>query len=271
MAWVTQTSYLHYRPKSPRIVWIRTSRNQGATWGAAVQLSTPGSRADFPVIAASGNAAWVVWTGGGSGDIQMASTTNQGVHWTTKTIGTTLAGRGTPEGYQGFPAVGASGGNVMAAWFAGPGGKQVAVVSNAGGTDWTTPPAPIPLTPQSPYDGVHYPVVRGADDGLSTHVAVAYATATGIGTRTYDGASLSAPTTVAGPWTATSTYTGGYGAAAVPFGADDVAVTWSGCRRVAALTHACRPSMKKARIDLLERESTNGGTAWTPIFRLSAG
>jgi hypothetical protein len=269
VAWVTQTSYLHYRPKAPRILWIRTSRNQGATWGAAVQLSTPGSRADFPVIAASGNRAWVVWTGSGSGSILMASTTNKGVHWTTQTIGTTLAGRGSPEGYQGFPAIGASGANVMAAWFVGPAGKQVAVVSNANGSDWTTPPTPIALTPQSPDDGVHYPVVRGADDGASTHVAVAYATATGIQTRTYDGSSLSAPTVVAGPWSATSTYTGGYGAAAIPFGTNDVAVAWSGCRRVKALTHSCRPTMKKARIDLLERESTNGGATWTRIFRIS--
>lgn len=271
VAWVTQTSYLHYRPKSPRTVWIRASSNQGATWGAAHAVSTPGSRADFPVIAASDDAAWVVWTGAGSGSILMASTTTNGAHWTAPAIiGTTTSGKGSPEGYQGFPAIGASGANVMAAWILGPAGKQVAVVSHTLADDWSSPPTPIPLTPQSPNDGVHYPVVRGADDGESDHVAVAYATATGIQTRTYDGSSLGQPAVVAGPWTRTSTYAGGYGAAAIPFGADDVAVVWSGCRRVAALMSPCRPSRKQARIDLMERESTDGGTRWTPVFRLSA-
>jgi len=271
VAWVTQTSYLHYRPKAPRIVWVRASTDQGVTWGAAHAISTPGSRADFPVIAASGNSAWVVWTGAGSGSILMASTSTKGTNWMApESLGTTLSGAGSPEGYQGFPAIGASGSNVVAAWFVGRAGKQVAVVSHMSASDWTSPPPEVPLTPQSPNDGIHYPVVRGADDAASQDVAVAYATSTGIETRTYGGSTLSPPSTpVAGPWTGTSTYTGGYGASAIPFGTDGVAVVWSGCRRIPALTNSCRPSLRAARIDLLERESTNGGTAWTPIFRAS--
>ena len=270
VAWVTQTSYLHYRAKAPRRLWIRASGNQGSTWGKARALNPPGTRADYPVIAASGDDAWVMWTAATSGDIRMASSIDGGAHWSVRTIGTTTSGAGSAEGFHGYPAMGASGTNVMAAWFAGPAGKQVALVSHIGATDWSSSSVPTPLTPASPNDGVHYPVVRGADDGVTNDVAVAYTTTSGIDVRLYDGASLGASQTVAGPWVAGSAYAGGYGAAAMPFATGDVAVVWSGCRRAKGGRNPCRPNVKSSRIDLLERETTNAGTVWSARLRLAA-
>jgi hypothetical protein len=272
VAWVTQGSYLHYHPGAPRIVWLRVSRNQGATWTAPVRLSTAGSRADYPVVAASGTHAWVVWTAAMSGQIRMAHTADVGAHWSTRTIGATTSGAGTPEGHRGYPAIGASGPAVMAAWFAGPGGKVLALVSDQHATEWNGSSVPTTLTPGSPNDGAHYPVVRGGAQGATNRVAVAYTTRSGIAARVYDGSGSSPgpALTVAGPWTGGSTYAGGYGASAIPFGSDGLAVVWSGCRRVASLPHACHANASKARIDLLERESANGGGTWSAVVKLGA-
>ncbi len=270
VAWVTQRSYLHYRANAPRRLWIRWSGDQGATWGPTRSLNPPGGRVDYPVIAASGNDAWVVWTAAGTGDIQMASTSDGGAHWTATTIGTTTSGAGSREGFHAYPAVGASDTDVVAAWFAGPAGKQVALVSSNSAADWTSGSVPTTLTSASPNDGVHYPVVRGADDGSSNKVAVAYSTASGIAVRIYGGASLGPPLPVAGPWSPTSTYEGGYGAAAVPFGTGHVAIVWSGCRHVKRGRNPCRPSVPSSRIDLLERETANGGASWSARVRLAA-
>ncbi len=49
VAWVSQASYLHYRPSADRVVWIRSSNDEGDTWRASVRLSFTRSRADFPV------------------------------------------------------------------------------------------------------------------------------------------------------------------------------------------------------------------------------
>lgn len=267
VAWVTQTSYLRYRPKAPRRVWIRVGSQQGGSWSAPVALSGVTTRADYPVVAASGSAVWVVWTAADTGAIRMATSADAGDSWTTTTIGTTTSGRGSSEGFVGYPAIGASGSNVLAAWFAAPGGRQVALTSSTGGNDWGAMPSPTRISGASPNDGNRYPVVRGADDGVSDRVAVGYTTATGVAARVFDGATLSGRVDVDGPWPVSANgrrWAGAYGATIAPFGADGLAAVYAVCRSRPGVKDPClRPDAKGARIDALYRESGDAGATWS--------
>lgn len=265
VAWVSQSSYLRYRHSDPRVVWIRASGDEGESWGPAIRLSYSRSRADFPVIAASGSSAWVVWTNADSGLIRMASSVNDGLAWTRTTIGTTTSGRGSSEGYRGLPAVGASGANVVALWFDTPGGRQVALTSDRSGTDWSTASTPVELVDASPNGWLRYPSARGAEDGLSSRVAVAYLTASRLETRVFDGTTLAAAQPVDGPWPHQAlghSYTTAYGPAVAPAGTDGLTVAWAACRQVAGLTHTCGTD-PRTRIDLLQRVSGDGGATWS--------
>jgi hypothetical protein len=266
VAWVSRSSYLKYRPRAPRRVWIRVGRQQGSAWAAPLALTGAASRADYPVVAAAGDAVWVVWTASNSGAIRMASSPDAGSTWTTVTLGRTTSGGGSAEGYAGFPAIGASGTNLVAAWFANRAGKQVALTSSVGGGDWTATSAPETIAGPSPNDGNRYPVVRGAGDGLSDRVAVGYTTATGVAVRVYDGVTLSDEVPVEGPWPVWSNgrrWTGGYGAAAQPFGTDGLAIAYAACRPRRGADDPCRPSAKNARIDAVYRESPDAGVTWS--------
>jgi hypothetical protein len=266
VTWVTQRSYQNYRPKAPRRVWIRVGNQQGVSWSAPLALSGTTTRADYPVVAASGDAVWVLWTSADTGAIRMASSPDAGGSWTTTTIGTTSSGRGSAEGFAGYPAIGASGTNLVAAWFATNAGRQVALTSSSGGTDWTSSSTPAQISGGSPNDGNRYPVARGADDGASNRVAVGYTTATGVAVRVFDGATLSAELAVDGPWPVSSSgqrWSGAYGAAAAPFGTDGVAVAYAACRSRPGVKDPCRPNAKSARIDTLYRESPNAGSSWS--------
>jgi hypothetical protein len=266
VAWVTQTSYLKYRPRAPRRVWIRVGRQQGSSWAAPLALTGAHGRADYPVVAAAGDAVWVVWTAADSGAIRMASSPDAGATWTTVTIGHTVAGRGTAEGYAGFPAIGAAGTNVVAAWFANRAGKQVALTSSTGGDDWSAASPTTPISGTSPNDGNRYPVVRGASDGMSDRVAIGYTTATGVATRVFDGAALSGQVLVDGPWPVHANgrrWAGAYGVAAQPFGTDGLAVAYAACRPRKGADDPCRPNAKGARIDTVYRESPDAGATWS--------
>jgi hypothetical protein len=266
VTWVTQRSYLKYRPKAPRRVWIRVGSQQGGSWSAPKALTGATTHADYPVVAASGNAVWVVWTAGDTGAIRMAYSPDAGDSWSTTTIGTTTSGRGSPEGYAGYPAIGASGTNVVAAWFATPAGRQVALTSSVGGSDWGASPTPTPITGASPNDGNRYPLVRGADDGVSDRVAVGYTTADGVAVRVYGGGALSGERTLDGPWPSSAgglRWAGAYGASAIPFGGDGLAVAYAACRSQQGVKDPCRPNARNARIDVLYRESTDDGANWT--------
>jgi len=272
VAWVSQTSYLRYRPSAPRVLWIRSSSNEGGSWRAPVALSFVGARVDYPVIAASGAAAWVVWTNADSGLIRMASTIDAGLDWTTTTIGTTTSGQGSSEGYRGLPAIGASGSNVAALWFANPTGRQVALTSDAAATDWSSSSTPAELVPTSPNGWLRYPTARGAEDGQSSRVVIAYLTSTHLETRVWDGTTLAAAQPVDGPWPRQAighTYVGAYGPAVAPSGSHDLTMAWSACRKVSGLVNGCATNRRGARIDLLERVSTDEGVNWSPRVALA--
>jgi hypothetical protein len=272
VAWVTRRSYLHPKPSAARVLWVRSSTDEGDSWGTPVRLTAIGGRVDFPVIAASGARAWVVWTNANTGAIRMATSDDDGATWSTRDIGTTTAGGSSPAGYRGFPAVGASGTDALAAWVADDAGRVVALGSNVAGTDWSSSSSPTELQSSGPHGGNDYPAVRGADDGGSANVAVAYAISDGIEARLFDGTTLGPALDVAGPWPATAggrRYDDGYGPAVAPFGAQGLAVAWAACRHRAALRDPCAPGSLRTRIDALERESPDAGATWSAIARVA--
>lgn len=268
-SYVTQRSYLHYRPAAPRVLWARVSLDQGLTWHAPVRLSPPKGRVDYPRVAIGGGRLFAVWTQADSGDIRLATSDDRGHHWSKTGIGSTTSRSGTGEGFDGLPDIGVSGADVAVAWFATDNGVQQAVTSSINGDDLATA-TPVALSGPSPNDGQHYPAVGGAATAGDPRVAIAYSTNTALELRTFDGATLSAPSTVF-TWKAVVGgvgYLDGYGPAVVPFGTSQVAVAVAGCRRN---PHAqpCRPLARGARIDVLSRLSADDGATWGNALRLT--
>jgi hypothetical protein len=94
-----------------RDVFIRTSTNDGATWGAKVNLSLNGKAGDAH-LAASGNNVYVVYTdsGSGRGDIFFRRSTDGGATWKP---GVNLSNNFAQSN---SPDVAASGSNVYVVW-----------------------------------------------------------------------------------------------------------------------------------------------------------
>src|SRR5206468_6941167 len=138
-------------PTSQRVVWVRRSTDGGASWGTPTRLSSIHGHVDFPILSASGSDAWLTWTNRNSGEIRLATTTDDGSTWTARTIGTTSWGANTTAGFRGFPAVGASGGNVVVAWIANESGRVAALTSNLGGSEWGPSSTPTELLGSGPY------------------------------------------------------------------------------------------------------------------------
>jgi hypothetical protein len=270
-SYVTQRSYLRYRPRDPRVLFVRVSTDAGTSWRRPIRLSIRGGRVDYPRVAIGDGRLFAVWTAAGSGDIRVAWSDDLGRHWTKSTVGTTTSTPfGNAEGFAGLPDVGASGDNVAVAWFANDMGRQEAVVSSAGGNDFVGQP-PTLLTAKGPNRGQHYPAVGGADDPSDPRVAIAYTTAGTLAVVTYDGATLSVPTDVFN-WTESVggvNYVGGYGPAVVPFGTTKLAVAIAGCRRNTQGNAPCAPLAPGSRIDVLYRTSTDDGATWETPRRLT--
>lgn len=269
-SYVTQKSYLHYRPRAPRVLWIRVSLDQGRTWHKPVRISAHTGRVDYPRVAVGGGRMFAVWTQSDSGSIRVATSDDRGHHWSASTIGTTSSRSSTGEGFRGLPDIGVSGDDVAVAWFSTDGGAQEAVTSNTGGDDLATA-TPVALTGASPNDGQHYPAVAGAAASGDPRVALAYSTSAGVELRIFDGSTLSAPSTVFA-WKEVvggSGYLDGYGPAVLPFGTSQVAVAVAGCRRNPR-AQPCRPLARGARIDLLYRHSADDGGTWEAAERLTS-
>jgi hypothetical protein len=268
-AYVTQRSYLHYRPRAPRVLWIRVSLDQGRTWHKPVRVSAHTGRVDYPRVAIGGGRLFAVWTQADSGSIRLATSDDRGHHWSTATIGSTTSKSSTGEGFRGLPDIGVSGDNVAVAWFATGGGTQDVVTSNTNGDDLATA-TPAALTGPSPNDGQHYPAVAGAVRSGDPRVAIAYSTNAGLDVRVFDGSTLSAAMNVF-TWRAVVGgvgYLEGYGPAVLPFGTSQIAVAVAGCRRNAN-AQPCRPVARGARIDILYRHSADDGGTWDGAVRLT--
>jgi hypothetical protein len=268
-SYVTQRSYLHYRPTAPRVLWARVSLDQGRTWHSPVRLSSSRGRVDYPRVAIGGGRLFAVWTQADSGTIRLAKSDDRGHHWSTTGIASTTSRSGTGEGFRGLPDIGVSGDDVAVAWVATDNGVQETVTSNAGGDDLAMA-TPVALTGPSPNDGQHYPAVGGAAASGDPRVAVAYTTNTGMELRIFDGSTLSAPSTVF-TWKAVVGGTGyldGYGPAVLPFGTSQISVAIAGCRRNPR-AQPCRPLARGARIDVLYRHSADDAATWDGPMRLA--
>jgi hypothetical protein len=270
-SWVTQRSYSRYRPGAPRVLWVRVSRNQGKTWGAAKRLSPINGRVDYPRVAIGGGRLFAVWTFANNGAIRFAHSDDNGEHWAMSTVAqTTSTPFGPGEGYAGLPDVGASGPNVAVAWIATDTGVQRVLTSAVGGDDLVGA-APVQLTGPSPNDRQHYPAVGGAADPADPRVAIAYSTRTTLELRSYDGVTLGAASTVF-TWQTTiagTRFDGGYGPAVLPLDPARIAVAVSGCRHNTLALHPCDPFAAGARIDVLYVETPDGGATWEAPVRLT--
>ena len=270
-SWVAQRRYLRYRPGAPRVLWVRVSRNQGRTWGAAKRLTATNGRVDYPRVAVGNGRLFVTWTSADTGGIRIAHSDDDGGHWAKATIAqTTSTPFGAGEGYAGLPDVGASGANVALAWIATDTGIQQALTSATGGDDLAGS-TPVPLSGRSPNDRQHYPAVGGAADPADPRVAIAYSTRTGLELRTYDGVTLGAPSTVF-TWQTTIAgvrFDDGYGPAVLPLDPSRIAVAVAGCRRNLLTSRPCDPFATGARIDVLYVETPDGGTTWETPVRLT--
>ena len=180
-----------------------------------------------------------MWTNADNGAIRLATSSNGGKRWTTKTVGTTTASPDRGEGLAGYPTVGASGDNVTVSWFADDGGRQLAKSSSTRGTDLSAASPAETLTGSSPSDGFHYAVARGASDGVTNDVAIAYTTDGGIAARVFDGVLALGPETqvIAGSWPTqirVAPTPARPGPSSQPFGAAHAAA-FSACRDTAQL------------------------------------
>ncbi len=269
VGWVTQTRYVHFRPRAPRAFWVRVTRNEGDTWGKPIRLSPPKGRVDYPRLAASGRHLYAVWTDANSGAIRLARSADAGRTWVRRSIGTTTMGAATVTGFAGLPDVGASGALVGIGWIADAAGRQVALTSDADATDLGATSTPVELTPASPHPDLRYPAVGGSADAATPRVAFAYATPGGIGVRVLDTRRLG-DETVAATWgfTAGGTiYTDGYGPAVLPSGNSALLLAVAACRRNARLSNDCA-APAGARVDVVFAESSDGRT-WPAPQRLT--
>lgn len=262
--WVTQTKVTGYQPGARRAFWVRRSRDQGKHWGAPIRLSAAKGRVDYPRVALAGGRAFAVWTDAKTGNIRLATSTDGGAHWSTKTIGSTNAHAGRPrEGRSGLPDLGASGQNLAITWYTNDQGRQVVLTSANGGADLDAGSTPIVLANTSPPNGIRYAGAAGASDEASNRVAVAYSTSSGIETRVWDGVSLGPGSTVVSwPLAADGqTYASGYGPAVLPSGSDDLMVAFAGCR-ARPIGNPCDTFDRAARVDIVVVTSNDDGGDW---------
>jgi hypothetical protein len=267
-AWVTERSYLHYRPSDPRVVWVRASHDGGRRWRRTVALSSGRGRVDHPRVAAGGGRLFAVWTNADTGAIRFARSLDGGATWADRrSIGATTARRnGNAEGFAGLPDVGVSGDRVVVAWVSDAAGQTLALTSSDGGA--TFDPSPTILTPASPPGG--YPAVGGAAIAGDPRIAIAYASEDGLQTLVVDGLGASHPNDV-DLWpivVAGVRYVDGYGPAVLPTAPDTLVLAVAACR-ARGLADPCDTSDPQARIDVLLAVSGDDGRTWSSITRLT--
>jgi hypothetical protein len=272
VGWVTQTSYLHYRPTARRSFWIRVSTDHGATWRAPHQVTPFDGRVDYPRLAVQGHEIFAVWTNANTGEIRFAITNDLGATWSKRTVGTTSStSDGSRAGFAGLPDVGVSGTNVALVWFADQKGQQQVALSSTGGTDLTSSTPSTTLVGSSPNDGQRYAAAAGSAIPGDPRVAVAFTTQSKVLVRVWDGVTLGPELAVASfPTTAVGVlYTAGYGPAVLPTGSDGLSVAFAACRRRSNVADPCDPTDPGTRIDVLVRESPDGGATWGSFRRLA--
>ncbi len=237
VTWVTQTKVARYSGTAPRVLYVRTNTNHGAStsWKTAIRLTGTTGRVDYPTIAATGSDVHVAWTDAVAGTIKVATSRNAGTTWTTRSIGT--ATTLTTDGRSGVPSVAAFGATVAVVWIADPAGTIKGRVSLDHGTTWG-PLETVGVTPL----GFASVAVRG------TRIAVAWSTLDDVVVRQRLAGTWGAPMAIASL---------APGADPVPYAPmvvlqdpDRIGVAWS-----EELDAASRSNLRWT-------ESTDGGATW---------
>jgi hypothetical protein len=237
----------NYDPFAPRQVRVRVNADHGSStaWLANKTINATG-RAGLPTAAAAGAYGYVAFTDADSGDIVVASNTGANTEdagWVTQTVGTT-ARINEEDGYEGNPAIAATGSLVLVAWIAADGGTLKTKISTDHGVTW--PDTALTLS-------------RSAMNGLSAaahgdRLAVAWGTSSRIRVRVFDDAW--GPTRRVAAFGKTRKYRVGLWPVVALAGTSRVAVAWSACTR-----NSCVASSTEGK-DVRWRESGTNGASW---------
>jgi hypothetical protein len=253
-AWTRLTSAgPDYVPTHSRTIQFRSSADHGVHWTSKVfALSTTTGRVDRPSIAASGSYVYVVWTDSNTGAIRLATSSNYGATFTTRSIGSTSVALADHSGRWGMPAVAAYGSNVgvtwLASWNSAAGyGALAARVSTNKGSTWS---ARTLDTNSRDRAAVAASGNRIAFSWVDTGAARLQIWQSGV-FQAQRMASSSA-------FSSTNTFKAGYGPAVALVGTSGVSVGWAGCRNI-----NCYGISPATGVDVLWRESTNNGSSWT--------
>ncbi len=93
-------------------VYVRVSKDNGATWGGKIKVSTSGTNFDpYPQIAVLGSNAYITWYDQGTSDIFLRRSTDNGTTWKA------IANISNNAGESFYPQVAVSGSNVYVTWY----------------------------------------------------------------------------------------------------------------------------------------------------------
>jgi hypothetical protein len=238
VAWNSTT----FQPGSPEYVRVRVNTSHGASdkWRSRVNLTASG-RVDRPVIAASGDNAYVIYTEQTSGEIRFHRSTDRGVTWSAaETVG--AANLGSTDAYA-FPVVAATGSKVVIAWSTDS--AIVARVSTNGGASFG-----------APFDAAASTSIDISLAARSGRVALAWIE-DGVGgwVKELSGSSFGSARKFVS-FSPTATYKNGYSPSVALYGTSRTGVAWSACTR-----SDCNAS-STAGVNILWRESTDKGATW---------
>lgn len=240
VGYVTQTKWVHYSHKAPRVLYVRTNTSYGSgDWKTAKRLTPLTGRVDYPSMAAYGKNVYVAYTNASTGTVKVAISRDRGTTWTTTALGSTT--NALNDGITGAPSVSAYGSLVVVAWTADANGTIRAKVSDDKGVTWSS--ATLAATAEGW-------ATTGAASG---RLSVAWAVDGGLTVRTWRPSAWESEVAVAPPGEL-DTYAWHLTPAIALQGSGQTGIAWSGCR------FDCDSS--NPGLEILWSESTDGGATF---------
>jgi hypothetical protein len=240
---VTQTSYV-IDPAQPRVAYVRSQVS--GTWGSPVKLTSGTGRVDYPILSASGDNVYVVYTNSNNGAVTMRRSTNAGATFPGSIkLGTTTRDDG--EGLAAWPIACATGTNSAAVWLKGDGTIKLSVSENSG-TSYTT------KTINSVNAGGNEQGWASCD-ATGTRIGITWNENDGVYYAEYDTATdtFTTPRTNIFPFSG-SGYAASYSGTVALFGTGTVGIAAPLC-----VQDGCDYTSNTTQIDLRWLESTNNG------------
>ena len=136
VGWVRLKKVVNYSPTAARVLYVRANTGTGASakWKSTHRLTSLSGRVGYPVIAAAGSSAYIVWTNSVTGAIRVAISHDRGATWLMSTLGSTTLS--SSDGFDGYPSIAASGDRVTMAWTANGDGAVKTRTSTTSGGSW---------------------------------------------------------------------------------------------------------------------------------------